>query len=63
MSRVADPQLLAYRNTLQTVAQMRKAQMALTRNPKDQAIALDVKRLEAAVDTRLGTFDIRPEGQ
>jgi hypothetical protein len=55
-----DPtELLAYRNTLKTVAQLRKAQLAHAISPKDQALSVEVKRLEAAVDLRLSGLGIK----
>lgn len=47
--------LLAYRNTLQTVAQMRKLQ----RLGDYKAASADLIRLEAAVDMRLAELGIK----
>ena len=57
--------ILSYRNTLQTTAQMRRAQ-ANFRKAKDsktlQACLLEAKRLETAVDMRLSQLEIKAIG-
>jgi hypothetical protein len=51
---------LAYHNTLQTVAQMRKAQVEYFKN-RTQENLIAAKKLENAIDIRLGYLGIKAE--
>jgi len=56
--------MLAYENTLKTVAQMRKLQRAFFNEKQKelkQGHLIESKRLEAAVDLRLGELGIKAE--
>lgn len=53
---------IAYRNTLQTVAQMRKVQREFyaekTNKSEKQALLIEAKKLETSVDMRLASLGI-----
>ena len=54
-----DHDLLEVRNVLQSVAQMRKAQLESQAHSKDVDKLWEAKKLEAAVDMRLSTMGIK----